>query len=437
MRQRFATLCRFRCLISSLAICAIADAQPVVIQVPPMMEGGSMQVTAMSADGQYVVGYGDAPDGLRAFRWRIDSPAAENLGCLEGCEDSGAVAVSADGSVVVGNSLNTQQPRIAFRWTQAAGMAPLGDVAEANNKYPNAVSGDGSVVAGNMLGGSGAFRWTPGSGYQPLQSILGQHAQVWAISTDGLVIVGYVSGYLEEEEMHFTRAAKWHGGGAPQLLDKRPLTDLFASVAKAVNADGSHITGRFAPGTNSPQGYAFAVRWVAGSEVDVLFEEFDYSWPMGVTADGSVCVFFTGLGGGDTTLWHESYGFITLSRLLSRLQATVGNAVFGPGSLGVDMISDDGSRIVGVGLGIGGPSKSWVVKDLRPNVAPPELCSGDANGDSVVNFQDMSEVLNMWGADYSPDTGPGDANFDGLVNFQDITQVIAAWNYTCFAPPAR
>lgn len=54
-------------------------------------------------------------------------------------------------------------------------------------------------------------------------------------------------------------------------------------------------------------------------------------------------------------------------------------------------------------------------------------CPGDVNGDRVVNFADISEVLTFWGL-----SGPGgDANGDGIVNFADITRVLENWGLTC------
>ncbi len=63
-------------------------------------------------------------------------------------------------------------------------------------------------------------------------------------------------------------------------------------------------------------------------------------------------------------------------------------------------------------------------------VAPPP-CPGDANGDSIVNFADITSVLGNWGNDYSPATGPGDADHNGVVNFGDITSVLGNWGMSC------
>lgn len=58
-------------------------------------------------------------------------------------------------------------------------------------------------------------------------------------------------------------------------------------------------------------------------------------------------------------------------------------------------------------------------------------CEGDANGDGVVNFADITAVLANWLNDYSPNTGLGDANADLVVNFGDVTSVLSAWLTEC------
>ena len=63
---------------------------------------------------------------------------------------------------------------------------------------------------------------------------------------------------------------------------------------------------------------------------------------------------------------------------------------------------------------------------------PP--CFGDANGDGIVDFSDITTVLGNWLKDYTntpTGTGPGDANFDGVVNFSDITTVLGNWLRIC------
>lgn len=58
-------------------------------------------------------------------------------------------------------------------------------------------------------------------------------------------------------------------------------------------------------------------------------------------------------------------------------------------------------------------------------------CPGDANGDGVIDFNDINAVIANWAVVYAPGTGPGDANCDGVVDFNDINVVIANWGSAC------
>ncbi|MBL8746374.1 MAG: endonuclease/exonuclease/phosphatase family protein [Phycisphaerae bacterium] len=70
---------------------------------------------------------------------------------------------------------------------------------------------------------------------------------------------------------------------------------------------------------------------------------------------------------------------------------------------------------------------NMLVGDFTFAAPPPPPCEGDADGDGVVNFADITSVLANWGT-----SGPaGDADHDGSVNFADITRVLASWGNTC------
>lgn len=59
--------------------------------------------------------------------------------------------------------------------------------------------------------------------------------------------------------------------------------------------------------------------------------------------------------------------------------------------------------------------------------APPPPCIGDANGDRVVSFADITSVLTNWGF-----SGPaGDSDTSGIVNFADITSTLTEWGTVC------
>lgn len=62
---------------------------------------------------------------------------------------------------------------------------------------------------------------------------------------------------------------------------------------------------------------------------------------------------------------------------------------------------------------------------------PPAICVGDANGDDVIGFPDVTAVLSHWGFSYAPGTGRGDSDGNGVVDFADITAVLNHFGLLC------
>ncbi|MBN1910628.1 MAG: PEP-CTERM sorting domain-containing protein [Pirellulales bacterium] len=145
----------------------------------------------VSADGSVIVGFHNIEnDPLgKAFRWTV-SDGIQDLGALRGPQ-SWANDVSADGSVIVGYSGEGDDVQYeAFVWTAETGMVSLDD--ELGGNYQNnamAVSADGSVVVGSY--GSDAFAWSLDSGRIDLGSMPDViYADARDVSADGSVIVG-------------------------------------------------------------------------------------------------------------------------------------------------------------------------------------------------------------------------------------------------------
>lgn len=75
----------------------------------------------------------------------------------------------------------------------------------------------------------------------------------------------------------------------------------------------------------------------------------------------------------------------------------------------------------------------WALASADPlNVAPVFLCPGDADGDFLVRFADVTTVLAQFGSSTLDGFGQGDADADGDVDFADITSVLA--NFAGFCP---
>ena len=149
---------------------------------------------------------GSDPNGatFHAFRW---TPAGglQDLGLTTGTQ-SIAIAISSEGSVVVGEATDANGFWRAFRWTASTGMQDIGTLGGPESAAFG-VSQDGTVVVGTSLtsGTSDSnefFRWTAKTGIQDIKTALqaaGVHtADKWVqltsavgVSGDGTVIAGY------------------------------------------------------------------------------------------------------------------------------------------------------------------------------------------------------------------------------------------------------
>jgi probable HAF family extracellular repeat protein len=190
---------------------------------------------AISADGSTVVGDQIFPAGTRACRWTAATGMVD-LGMPLTGTTSFAHAASGDGGVIAGmaNAFASDM----FRWTAGAGMVALGGGA-AWPGYAHGISPDGTVIVGQM-GQGRAFRWTSAAGFTDLGTLPGDaSASAYAISTSGTV-VGYSSG------PQGNRAFKWTSTGGMVNLGAPPGQ---STVARAVSADGSVVVGS---GPNGP-----------------------------------------------------------------------------------------------------------------------------------------------------------------------------------------
>src|SRR5205807_10000100 len=101
----------------------------------------------------------------QAVRWTQASGLLA-LGHLPGDNSSYGYNVSADGSVIIGES-RTSSSSQAFRWTQAAGMSGLGHLGGDLYSQAFSASADGSVIVGASISsasGDRAMRWTQAGG---------------------------------------------------------------------------------------------------------------------------------------------------------------------------------------------------------------------------------------------------------------------------------
>jgi len=199
--------------------------------------GGAFGV---SFDGAVVVG-GRGSDRREAFRWTA-ADGVVGLGDLpgDGPFASDALGVSADGSVIVGQSSRTWPSLRAFRWTAATGMVDLGSLPGGDGfSTAAAVTPDGQVVVGGSRSATGeqAFRWTASSGMVGLDDPgSGRTTRANAVSASGDVVVGIGAGPARFEAFRWTAAGGIVGLGSLDPAD-------FASTASGVSADGNVVVG--------------------------------------------------------------------------------------------------------------------------------------------------------------------------------------------------
>jgi probable HAF family extracellular repeat protein len=198
----------------------------------------------VSGDGSIVVGESDSAQGTQAFRW-TEAGGMEPLGDLAGGDVlSVAYAISDDGTVICGASqsaLSEPNANEAFRWTSGGGMVGLGLL---EGGFPasaaRAASADGALLAGSASSRIALFqamRWTQAGGMVGLPgggALSANDAN--GVSDDGTIIVGRVS------QGAASRACRWVDGGLPQIIDGMgPAED--GSTALACNSDASVVVG--------------------------------------------------------------------------------------------------------------------------------------------------------------------------------------------------
>lgn len=328
----------------------------------------------------------------------------EGLGFLTGGTSSKAWAVSADGSVVVGEAATSNTTQLeAFRWTAATGIQSLG--LYTGGQSPLAafgVSGDGSAIGGRgslASGGIVAFRWTESTGNLRLGTL--SPARIFDVTDDGTLMVG--------------------GGGSPEVPHTWTMATGLTAVTMAVGATSGHFTGVSSDGAVlagnliTPAGLQ-AHRWIAATQdwdpVPFL-PDGTLSTAWDISADGTTIVGEShSTDGNQAFKWTAAGGTIGLGDLPGGTFNSVARGANGDGSviigssitdagrevfiwdavnhlrplktvltdLGVDLtgwtlqdafgISDDGNTLAGWGLNPQGRQEAWVATLANVSVTP-------------------------------------------------------------------
>lgn len=193
--------------------------------------GSGSGANALSADGSVVVGWARAGDtSSNSYRWTAASGTKTNLTSIP---FSAAYDTSADGSVVVGVDGSR-----AYRWTQSGGKTSLGTFVGGGSSSAYAVSADGGTVVGGAhlaSGSNNAFRWTQAGGMVNLGTLGGLTSFAYDVSGNGLTVVG-----TADSALGASTAFRWTQAGGMASLGTLGGT---TSVASGVSFDGAVVVG--------------------------------------------------------------------------------------------------------------------------------------------------------------------------------------------------
>jgi len=313
---------------------------------------------ALSADGLTMTGDATVTDGtqswVEAYVW---SPATgfTRLGYLgesqSGNRQSFAWDISADGTVVVGESSNTYMASgtlEAFKWTRGVGMEGLGFldtyVGEVfGESRALGVSADGTVVVGQSTNNDGTVTWKEaviwsggtktalgvlgdiqvnvGDDITPIYEVRHGNSSADYISTDGTMVAGHSDNdngtdYWSEAfayefggtRIDFMEGTHGQTGGS----DVRGVSDAGVVVGNGTNTDGS-LTWK--------EGYA----WSAGPGLqrigwlgDGPSGSHGYSAVWGVSGDGSTVVGYSSMTDA-TYAWEQAFTWDSTSQNMRAL----------------------------------------------------------------------------------------------------------------------
>ncbi|MCK0143031.1 hypothetical protein [Aliiroseovarius sp. F20344] len=227
-----------------------------MVAAPPML-GGNSEANAVSGNGRIIVGQmssGALPQ--RAFVWDRISGSVTDIGTLR-TDLAGfarANGVNGDGSVVVGGAAASSAFH-AFRWTQSGGMEDLGTIGGVNGfSEALAVSKDGTTVVGRSATplpvDNRAFRWTRATGMQHLvapDEADRRETRATAVSEDGSYVAGFTIGQSPKQ----FKAIRWDANGDGLYIGDLTTNNDGNARATGISDDGSIVVGMSTTDTSS------------------------------------------------------------------------------------------------------------------------------------------------------------------------------------------
>jgi uncharacterized membrane protein len=209
--------------------------------------------TGISADGSIVVGSSHSDLGLEPFIWD-SANGMQGLGQLAGRNGTVASGVSADGSIVVGYGYSESPTGIvtnfeAFVWDSSNGMRGLGDLpGGVVHSGAEAISADGTTIVGSSRSGSGfeAFIWDATDGMRGIGDLPGGAFTSTAkdVSSDGSIVVGFANSSVGQESFI------WDAVNGMRGLGSLPGTGP-SGAAHAISGNGLVVGGQTTSATRT------------------------------------------------------------------------------------------------------------------------------------------------------------------------------------------
>lgn len=291
-----------------------------------------------------------------------------------------------------------------------ADITIVGAVSNENGGLP-VINVGGNFVAGRRMVIGTALNAGAEVRISASQGLKGQvliNYNNWGHAWNGLVRVG---GVLLGPVPEYSQIGSALGGGS---VGQTPFAQHGPD---SLPVRGAVIGAGAAPDTNNPilMRYYGPVTWVSGPTPPVTVDRRPIASP-NAWVDQTACFFV-----GREQVAQPNPNVIAVFPV-RKLQ---GGFVYRvkPVRIGSNMLQSD------IGSG------------FNPAVAPDTVeytftvlgsCAGDADGNGVVNFADITNVLTNWGGGGGC-LPLGDANASGTIDFNDITAVITNWGASCSA----
>lgn len=400
-----------------------------------------------------------------------DSPAFFGIGSLRGTVcTSWAIAVSGDGSTVVGQTITASNMVRALRWKEGVVQVAVNQPPTWTRGSATEVSFDGSVIvgygaAGTLITDYRPFRWA-GDQVTVLDPLPGGDDSGWAysVTADGSVVVGTSSGQTAANE-----GFRWENG----ITELIPMPAGAQVLPLDISPDGEVIVGVITQAIGDYR--AFRLENGIMQELGPILSSNGLDSRIRISADKQSIVGWADLGSGrEAVLWRggRTFGLGDLpggaflseatavsghgSRIvgMSRIGTTESAAFFwdrthGMRNLktvlgsdyGLDMegwrmswatgISDDGTTIVGYGMNPAGVTEGWLAR--LPELPHPVDLDGDqdVDGEDVQRFAACATGAEVPYADGNVPAGctpgvdvlgvlPADLDWDGDVDQDDF-----------------